>query len=276
MDSLIGYVHGYSEREARRLGDQADTLAELLHAGTSYPAGSRVLEAGCGVGAQTVHLVANSPGVRWVALDRSAESLATARARVAAVAPAAEVRWCHADVYELPFPEAEFDHVFVCFLLEHLSNRERALVELRRVLRPGGTLTAIEGDHGTAFFHPDSPYARAVIDCQARLQEVAGGDAHTGRAVGPLLRGAGYVDVSVEVRTVYADAARPDLMGDFVLDTFAAMVGGVREQALEAGLMTPADWDRGMADLRRAAGGDGTFHYAFFKGVGVRPALDVA
>ncbi|TDC20792.1 methyltransferase domain-containing protein [Streptomyces sp. 8K308] len=271
MDSLIGYVHGYSEREARRLGDQADTLARLLHAGTTYPPGSRVLEAGCGVGAQTVHLVANSPGVRWVALDRSAESLATARARVTAASPEAEIRWCHADVYELPFADEEFDHVFVCFLLEHLSNRQRALAELRRVLRPGGSLTVIEGDHGTAFFHPDSPYARAVIECQVRLQRMAGGDAHTGRAVGPLLRGAGFEDVSVEVRTVYADDARPDLMADFVLDTFAAMIGGVREQALEADLMTPSDWERGMADLYRTAGVDGTFHYAFFKGVGVRP-----
>ena len=48
------YVHGYSARERTRLVDQAATLTELLHAGTRYPSGSRVLEAGCGVGAQTV------------------------------------------------------------------------------------------------------------------------------------------------------------------------------------------------------------------------------
>ncbi|MFJ6773529.1 hypothetical protein ACIQOV_21670, partial [Kitasatospora sp. NPDC091257] len=53
-DDHPDYVHGYARTEARRLGDQADTLADLLHAGTAYPAGSRVLEAGCGVGAQTV------------------------------------------------------------------------------------------------------------------------------------------------------------------------------------------------------------------------------
>jgi cyclopropane fatty-acyl-phospholipid synthase-like methyltransferase len=51
------YVHGYSDSEAARLGDQADALAELLHHDTHYPAGDRVLEAGCGVGAQTVHLL---------------------------------------------------------------------------------------------------------------------------------------------------------------------------------------------------------------------------
>ena len=62
------YVHGYEDRENRRLADQADTLAELLHHDTRYPAGSRVLEAGCGVGAQTVYLAQNSPQARIVSV----------------------------------------------------------------------------------------------------------------------------------------------------------------------------------------------------------------
>jgi hypothetical protein len=43
-----------------------------------------------------------------------------------------------------------------------------------RVLRPGGTITAIEGNHGSAFFHADSAYARAAIDCLIQLQSAAG------------------------------------------------------------------------------------------------------
>ena len=42
------YVHGYDRRENLRLQDQASTLVELLHADTVYPAGNRILEAGCG------------------------------------------------------------------------------------------------------------------------------------------------------------------------------------------------------------------------------------
>src|ERR1700730_3344191 len=55
------YVHGYDHRENRRLQDQAGTLVELLHRDTQYPAGNRVLEAGCGVGAQTLTLALRSP-----------------------------------------------------------------------------------------------------------------------------------------------------------------------------------------------------------------------
>ncbi|MET7936403.1 methyltransferase domain-containing protein [Streptomyces sp. NPDC005322] len=271
MATAIPYVHGYSDREARRLGDQADTLAALLHTGTAYPAGSRVLEVGCGVGAQTAHLAASSPGARIVAVDVSEASLAQARARVAAQSPGAEVEWCRANLFDLPFADAAFDHLFVCFVLEHLAAPLAALAALRRVLRPGGTLTVIEGDHGSAFFHPRSAYARAAIDGQIRLQSAAGGNALIGRELQPLLTHAGYQEVTVFPRTVYADRTRPALVEGFTRETFIAMVASVRQDALAAGLSTAADWDRGIADLHRTADEDGTFHYTFFKAVAVNP-----
>lgn len=269
--SPVGYVHGYSERESRRLTDQADTLAALLHAGTSFPPGSRVLEAGCGVGAQTVHLARAGDGVRIVAVDRSAASLAEARDQVTAQVPGAEVEWYRADLFDLPFPDAEFDHVFVCFVLEHLPAPERALAALRRVLRPGGTLSVIEGDHGSAFFHPDSADARAVIDCQVRLQAAAGGNALIGRQLEPLLTGAGYHGVTVEPRTVYTDRARPALVSGFTRNTFVALFEAARTEALAHGLISTEAWDRGIADLRRAAEDGGTLHYSFFKAVATNP-----
>ena len=77
------YVHGYDHRENMRLQDQASTLVELLHSDTSYPAGSRVLEAGCGVGAQTVTLASNSPNALITSVDISEVSVAEAKRRAA-------------------------------------------------------------------------------------------------------------------------------------------------------------------------------------------------
>lgn len=267
-----GYVHGYTDREARRLGEQADALAELLHGGTRYPAGSRVLEVGCGVGAQTLHLIDGSPGAELTAVDVSAESLARARAGVAAARPGAQVSWVRADLHDLPFADDEFDHLFVCFVLEHLADPVAALAGLRRVLRPGGTLTVIEGDHGSAFFHPDSAPARALVGHLVALQAAKGGDALIGRRLHPLLHAAGFERVHVGPRTVYVDASRPALVQGFIHDTFTAMVGSVRDEALAAGLSTPDEWRDGVDGLRRTAEPDGTFHYTFFKGTAVNPA----
>ena len=263
------YVHGFSEREGARLSDQASTLEELLHSDTRYPAGSSVLEAGCGVGAQTVILARNSPDARFTSVDVSAESLDQARRRPAD-ADLQNVRFRQADIIDLPFPHESFDHVFVCFVLEHLADPERALRMLKARLRPGGTLTVIEGDHGSTFFHPDGANARRAIQCLVELQALAHGDALIGRRLFPLLTGAGFSGVSVSPRMVYADASRPGWVEGFTRNTFTAMVEGVRERALAAGLMTPRAWDEGIAELRRTAGSDGVFCYTFFKAVGVR------
>jgi SAM-dependent methyltransferase len=264
------YVHGYSRREHARLLDQASTLAELLHSGTRYPPGSAVLEAGCGVGAQTVTLARNSPGARFTCVDVSAESLELARAR-ARDAGLENVTFQQADLFALPFPEERFDHAFLCFVLEHLPRPREALAALRARLRPGGTLTVVEGDHGSTFFHPDDPDARRAVACLVELQARAGGNALVGRQLHPLLVEAGFRDVAVSPRMVYVDSSRPEWVEGFTLATFTAMVEGVRERAIAAGLADAQGWERGIAALRRTAGADGVFCYTFFKGVGVRP-----
>src|SRR6185369_441356 len=103
------YVHGYHERENQRLQDQAGTLVELLHADTAYPAGATVLEAGCGVGAQTLTLARRSPQARFTSIDVSAQSLAEARRR-ADDAGITNVGFREADIFALPFGAQSFDH----------------------------------------------------------------------------------------------------------------------------------------------------------------------
>jgi SAM-dependent methyltransferase len=240
-----------------------------LHCDTRYPAGSLVLEAGCGVGAQTVILASQSPQATFVSVDISPISLKQAKARVQARG-LANVTFQPADIFSLPFSEAHFDHIFVCFVLEHLAGPEKALKELRRVLKPKGTLTVIEGDHGSAYFHPDSEYARRAIHCLVDLQRRAGGDAHIGRRLYPLLVEAGVHDVRVSPRMVYVDASRPALVDGFIRKTFTAMVAGVGEQVIREGMMDAETWQKGIRALYRTAESDGTFCYTFFKAIGVK------
>jgi hypothetical protein len=139
-----------------------------------------------------------------------------------------------------------------------------------RVLKPGGSITVVEGDHGSAYFHPDSGAARQAIQCLVDLQRQAGGDALIGRRLYPLLVRAGYRDVTVSPRMVYADASRPELVDGFTRKTFTAMVEGVGVQAVGRGMMDEAGWATGIRDLYRTAEDDGTFCYTFFKAVGLR------
>ena len=128
-------------------------------------------------------------------------------------------------------------------------------------------MTVIEGDHGSAYFHPDSADARRAIQCLIDVQATMGGDALIGRRLYPLLAEAGFKEVTVSPRMVYVDASRPQLVDGFTRNTFNAMVEGARDSAIARGFIDAEAWDRGIRDLHRTSERDGVFCYTFFKAV---------
>jgi SAM-dependent methyltransferase len=250
------------------LQDQASTLAELLHHDTAYPAKSRILEPGCGVGAQTITLARNSPDSNLISIDMSRESIAAARNKIKEEG-FKNVSFQQADIFKLPFKPGSFDHIFVCFVLEHLAQPDVALGCLKSLLKVGGTITVIEGDHGSTYFYPDNEAAHKAIRCQVELQKRAGGNANIGRELYPILKAAGFGGIKVSPRMVYVDSSKPHLVEGFTKNTFTAMVEGVRESAIQAGLIDGETFDEGIKALYRTTKIDGVFCYTFFKAVAI-------
>jgi SAM-dependent methyltransferase len=288
---MKNYVHGYSGKEHQRLYDQAGTLTEILHgidpnvgtahlrcptggrAGartyierTIYPKGSKVLEAGCGVGAQTIILAKNNPKASITSVDIFPESLEKAR-KLIRKCRVRNVEFRIGDIYDLPFHDNTFDHIFVCFVLEHLKEPVKALKNLKKVLKKGGTITVIEGDHETSLFWPYSDAAMKTIRCLIDVQKRLGGDSLIGRRLYPLLKQAGFRDINVVPRPVYADEGRPRMVDGFTKKTYIAMVEGVKKQALDYGMISKREWDKGIKDLKKSAKAGGEFYYTFFKGM---------
>ena len=246
--------------------DQATTLMQLLHRDICFSRSSRVLEVGCGTGAQTLILAKNNPDVQIVSIDKSLTSLNQAKALMDAEG-ITNVDFRHDDIYQLTSKNGLFDDVFVCFVLEHLPDPAGALRHLRSLLTATGNIIAIEGDHGSFYCHPESEAAQKAVACLVELQSRAGGDALIGRKLYPLLAEAGYTRIQVSPQLVYVDAARPKWVEGFSRRTFIAMVAGVKAQALASHLIDEETWEKGMADLYRATEPDGTFCYTFFKAV---------
>ena len=264
---MTKYVHGYSEREAKRLKDQANALDNLLHHDSTWDDGSLILEAGCGVGAQTKIIAPANPGSKFISIDISHESIVQAGELINNLG-IKNVEFRQADIFNLPFENGHFDHIFVCFVLEHLSHPHVALTELKRVLKPGGTIMVIEGDHGSTYFHPDSEEAREAVQCQVLLQKMNGGNANIGRQIYPLLNENGFQNINVSPRMVYVDDSKPELVEGFTRNTFSAMIEGVAPSAIAANLISADRMHKGVADLYHTADGGGTFCYTFFKGLG--------
>jgi SAM-dependent methyltransferase len=112
----------------KRLVEGTDA-EEILFDAVKEFAPTRVLEVGCGAGAMAAR-VRDEVTSQIVAVDSSERMVELTRER--------GIETYVADVQELPFGDGEFDCVFAGWLLYHVLDRERAISECARVLRPGG------------------------------------------------------------------------------------------------------------------------------------------
>ncbi len=263
------YLHGYSKKEGLRLNNQAATLEDLIHYDSIFPRHGLVLEAGCGVGAQTKIIASKNPDSCFISIDISQDSITEAE-RVIRFLGISNVEFKQADICKLPFRDGMFDCVIICFVLEHLQNPLQALTELKRVLRKGGTMMVIEGDHGSTFFYPDSNYAYLSINCQIQLQKQSGGNANIGRELYLLLNTLNLSNLSISPRIVYVDSSKPQLVEGFIKNTFISMIEGVKEKAIQKGIIDNLTFEKGINDLYRTTQSDGIFCYTFFKGCGIK------
>lgn len=156
MARLLG-----GHRARKRLIEQADLQPH-----------QRVLEVGCGTGELLLLIKQRHPDVEVVGLDPDPKALA--RARRKAERAAVSVQLDRGFSHQLPYPAGSFDRVFSSFMLHHLEPDEKAttLREVRRVLKPGGTLHLL--DFGAPESLPRGLAAR-VFHSSHRLRDNFGG-----------------------------------------------------------------------------------------------------
>ncbi len=159
--------------------------------------GRRILEVGCGLGddaATLAKLVA--PGGSVVAIDGSQSMIEAARERHSGVA---DLSFDVADAAQLPFADASFDGCRIDRVLQHIADPQQAIVEMVRVLRPGGMLVAYDNDWETLTVDSaDSSMTRIVLN--AWCDRFPSG--WIGRQLVPLFLEAGLGDVVAYPKTL--------------------------------------------------------------------------
>jgi len=104
--------------------------------------GDRVLDMGCGTGSLSFALPAIANIASAAGIDLTEPYVAAARARNTDSRLTFDV----GDALALPYPNSSFDRAFSLLVLQFIPEARKAVEEMRRVVRPGGTITAAVWD----------------------------------------------------------------------------------------------------------------------------------
>jgi ubiquinone/menaquinone biosynthesis C-methylase UbiE len=246
----VGYLHGFTKTEQQRLYHQARFMEHRVHEGLPFKRCRRLLEVGCGVGAQTEILLRRFPQLHVTGIDASPKNLPRAREHLRRV-PWAQGRFelKMADATQMDFEMDSFDSAFLCWVLEHVGDPMRVLSEVRRVLRPGSPVVITEVQNMSFFIDPYSPqtmaYWLAFNDHQLEL----GGDPFVGAKLGNLLQAVGFRDIETRVHAIFLDNREPGeraemlaYWSDLLLSGASGLLqAGKVSEATVAGMKTELD-----------------------------------
>jgi SAM-dependent methyltransferase len=202
--------------------------------------GTTVLDVGCGFGLESLRLARLvQPGGKVAGIDKSADFIADAKARAAEAKLAIDFRV--GDAEALPFADASFDVARAERVLVYLPDPKRALQEMRRVTRPGGTVSAIEPDFGTnAINLADRALVCRILDheCDANIPHGL-----LVRNLSGMMQDIGLRNVTIDTRIVIFT---PDLAAAYFTET-----GKTAQSAGVIDTSEFAQWAASIEDLKQ-------------------------
>jgi ubiquinone/menaquinone biosynthesis C-methylase UbiE len=211
---------------------------------------SRILDCGCGPGSITVGLARWAPEGQTTGIDIGLEQLEGARS-LARDQGVENVDFQHGDIFALPFDDGSFDVVFSQTVLYHVPAPEKALAEMKRVLRPGGLVALRDAVTASVIIWPYEPLVRELFEVLRLGAKHSGGNPEVGRELGTLLHAAGFEDVFATLDVYQPEL--PEERAEFYSLRARAVEGDLTALAVANGWSTAQRLAEGAALLRNFA-----------------------
>jgi len=258
------YLHGFTQKEQDRLLYQARFLEPYVYRDIDFQSAERLLEVGCGVGAQTQILLERFPHLKVDGVDLSTDQLQVAAKILAQKIKTGKVHLHHQDATRLKLQES-FDAAFLCWFLEHVPKPLSVLKKVREHLRSGAVIYCTEVFNQTLFMDPYSPncmnYWFQFNDYQWTIQ----GHPFVGAQLGNLLKRAGFVDIEVVARPFHFDSREPEKRSQFI-DYFFDILLSAEKNLLDTGRVTRTQIRRMKDEVKKVKRSkDAVFFYSFMQ-----------
>lgn len=204
------YLHGFSANEQERLQKQARFFEHVIYRNVDFSKAQKVLEVGCGVGAQSEILLRRFPDIHLTGIDLNEKQLQAARKYLDSLVYVKD-RFAiqQMDAMNMKFESNQFDGAFLCWVLEHIPDPSQVLSEVRRVLKPGSRVFITEVMNFSFFIDPYSPNVWKYWMAFNDFQYDQAGDPFVGAKLGNLLTSLGYSQIKTKIFTWHLDNRNP-------------------------------------------------------------------
>jgi SAM-dependent methyltransferase len=268
----MGYIHGYDREEQERLLEQARFLEDKVFESLDLSGYRKMLEVGCGTGAECEILLRRYPELHVTGIDRSADQVAKAEEFMAGQPKfVGRYKFLVADGRDLSALGKEtFDSAFFCWLLEHVSEPVLILEQTRERLAHGGKVFLTEVFNASLRIEPEIPVLVRYWEKYNELQSSLGGDPHAGIKLGLHLHLARFRNIRVWPKTFLFDA-RNSAGRTAMLEYWLELILSGHDQLLLRGWVSEAE----IAELKNAfkeaaRRAETIFQYTFFQAEGER------
>ncbi len=196
--------------------------------------GAEVLSVGCGPGVILRAVINLDSSIRATGIDVSEGRLQQAKEKNR---ENSRVQFVCGDAQSMEFQSNGFDLVYCRMLLQYLKEKERAVSEMARVCKPGGTVLLQDLDGQLLWHYPEDPSVQRTLEKVVAALGATGFDPFVGRKLFSLARNAGLtnIDVQVECYHLIAGEADPHILKQWELKLeiarpqLARVLGGERE-----------------------------------------------
>jgi SAM-dependent methyltransferase len=240
------YIHGTEAAEQRRLAKLNELVNPSFIEFLDPPATGDILEVGSGLGVLAREVARFRPRARVLGVEYSRDQLDRADA-----SGPPNLRFVQGDAHDLDLEANRFDLVYCRWLLEHVADPVRVLREMRRVLKPGGSICVQENDVSFQRYDPPAPHAEKLWGRLVKLQHKLGGDALIGSRLHGLLAEAGFKRISLSLAPEVHQAGASSFA--VWIENQAAIFRGCAAELGKRRLATAGDVDAALAELREYA-----------------------
>ncbi|MCB2106441.1 MAG: methyltransferase domain-containing protein [Rhodobacteraceae bacterium] len=261
--ATTGYIHTFTDREQNRLIDQAEFLARYHHVEIDLSACRRVIEVGCGVGAQMRILLRNWPAVTMTGIDNSRSQLDKATQNLRNEISEGRAALLQGAGDSLPVPDNTFEGAVVFWVLEHVAQPIGILGELFRVMKPGARVFITEVFDTAVYTYPHCTGIETYFQAFVALQRELGGDPDAAMRVPGLAARVGFTDIEVRDVSPMLDARMTDARErSQFLDYFQTLLLSGSDELLARNKIEQSQVDAVRTDfVKLGTDPDAVFHY---------------